>query len=181
MGCLAAAVLNAEYGDILPAVLAEIRTYDVVIWLHVAAVIVGFGATFGYAFFQAVAERTNPRAIPTVMRATGTADRFLVIPSVLVVFAAGVYLVLDGPFDWEDTFVSVGLAGWLVLFVLGLTFFPRFEKKLIELAERDIAAAGSGEVELSDEYWAASQRIALVGSLSGVIILAVAFFMIYKP
>lgn len=161
--------------------LAEIRSYDVVVWLHAAAVIVGFGATFGYAFFQAVAERTNPRAIPTVMRATGTADRFLVIPAILVVLAAGIYLVLDGPFDWEDAFVSVGLAGWLLLFVLALTFFSRYERKLIELAERDIAAAGSGEVELSDEYWAASKRIALVGSLSGIVVLVVTFFMIVKP
>ncbi len=160
---------------------AAIRFYDVVVWIHVAAVIVGFGATFGYAFFQAAAERHNPRAVPTVMRGQGNVDKFLVIPSVLVIVAAGIYLVLDGPFDWEDTFVSVGIMAWLVLFLLGPLFFTRQKDKMIELAERDIAASKGGEVELSDEYWAASKRIAQVGSFAGILILAAAFFMIVKP
>lgn len=161
--------------------LGVIRFYDVVIWLHVAAVIVGFGATFAYPFFQAVAERTSPRSIPAVMRATHTADKFLVIPAMLVILGGGIYLVLDGPFDWGDTFVAVGLAGIIVLLIGALTFFARHEHKLIELAERDIAAAGDGEVELSDEYWAYSKRLALVGSLAGVLILIIAFFMVVKP
>jgi uncharacterized membrane protein len=162
-------------------VLSVIRFYDVMVWLHAAAVIVGFGATFGYAFFQGVAERTSPRSVPAVMRATRTSDRFLVIPAMLVVLGAGIYLVLEGPFDWSDTFVNVGLVGIVVLLALALVFFRNHEHKMIELAERDIAAAGDGEVELSDEYWAYSKRVALVGSMAGVIVLIVAFFMIVKP
>jgi uncharacterized membrane protein len=162
-------------------VLAAIRFYDVMVWLHVAAVIVGLGATFAFPFFQAVAERTSPRSVPAVVRAMGVMDRFLITPAVFVILGGGVYLVLEGPFDWDTTFVNVGLAGIVVLIVLGPAFFARHERKMLELAERDIAAAGSGEVQLSDEYMAYSRRYALVGSLAGVLILTIAFFMIVKP
>lgn len=158
-----------------------IRFYDVMVWLHVAAVIVGLGATFAFPFFQAVAERTAPRSVPAVARAMGIMDRFVITPAIFIILGTGIYLVLDGPFDWSATFVNVGLVGIIILIVLGPSFFARHERKMLELAERDIAAAGTGEVELSAEYRAYSRRYALVGSLAGVIILVIAFFMIVKP
>jgi uncharacterized membrane protein len=161
--------------------LASIEFYDVVLFLHAAAVLLAFGPTFGYAFFQGFAERFFPRSIPNVMRTFGTVDRFLVIPGMLVILAAGVYLVLEGPWDWEDTFVSVGLMGIIVLLVLQFAVLGRIERTLAELAERDIAASGSGNVELSDEYWAASKRSAIWGSLAGVLVLVILFFMVVKP
>jgi uncharacterized membrane protein len=166
----------------LPAVtLASIEFYDVVLFLHAAAVLRAFGPTFGYAFFQGFAERFFPRSIPNVMRTFGTVDRFLVIPGMLVILATGVYLVLEGPWDWEDTFVNVGLTGIIVLLVLQFAVLGRIERKLAELAERDIAASGSGDVELSDEYWAASKRSAIGGSVAGVVVLVILFFMVVKP
>jgi uncharacterized membrane protein len=161
--------------------LASIEFYDIVLFLHAAAVVLAFGPTFGYAFFQGFAERFFPRSIPNVMRTFGTVDRFLVIPGMLVILAAGVYLVLEGPWDWEDTFVSVGLAGIVVLLVLQFAVLGRMERTLAELAERDIAASGSGDVELSDEYWTASKRSAIWGSLAGVLVLVILFFMVVKP
>jgi uncharacterized membrane protein len=170
-------------GDSVRPVLipTAILFYDVVLFLHVAAVIVGLGATFAFPFFQGIAERTAPQSVPAVLRAMQVIDRFLVTPALFVILGAGIYLVLDGPFDWEDTFVNVGLVGIVVLIVLGPAFFTRHEHKLLELAERDVAAAGSGEVQLSEEYMAYSKRYALVGSLAGVLILVIAFFMITKP
>jgi uncharacterized membrane protein len=162
-------------------VLASIEFYDVVLFVHVAAVLLAFGPTFGYAFFQGFAERFFPRSIPNVMRTFGTVDRFLVIPGLLVILAAGVYLVLEGPWDWEDTFVSVGLTGIIVLLVLQFAVLGRIERTLAELAERDIAASGTGDVQLSDEYWAASKRSAIWGSLAGLIVLVTLFFMTVKP
>jgi uncharacterized membrane protein len=162
-------------------IVAAIEFYDVVVFLHVMAVVVGLGPTFAYGFFQAFAERNYPRSIPNVMRTFRTVDRFMVIPGMLVILAAGLYLVLDGPWDFEDTFVSVGLAVVLVLLVLQLAVFGSTERRLGELAERDIAASGSGDVELSDEYWAASRRSAQVGSLAGVLVLVALFFMVVKP
>jgi uncharacterized membrane protein len=161
--------------------IASIYFYDVVVFVHVAAVVLAFGPTFGYAFFQGIAERHAPRSVPNVMRAMGAVDKFLVTPGLLVLVAAGIYLVSDGPWDWSDSFVSVGLAVVVILFVMQFVFFRPTEHKLAELAERDISAAGSGDLELSDEYWAVSKRSAIGGSLAGVLVLVAIFFMTVKP
>jgi uncharacterized membrane protein len=161
--------------------IASIEFYDVVVFVHVAAVVLAFGPTFGYAFFQGVAERYFPRSIPNVMRAMRTIDRFLVIPGLLVILAAGIYLVLDGPWDFSDGFVGVGTAVVVLLLAFQFAFFGPTEHRLAALAERDIAAAGTADVELSDEYWAASKRSAIGGSLAGVLVLIAIFFMTVKP
>ena len=154
--------------------------YDVVKFVHVAAVVLAFGPTFGYALFQTVAERTNPRSIPTVVTAMQRIDRFMVIPGMIVILGAGLYLTIDR-WDFGFLFVTVGMVAILVLLVMAFTFFHSVERRLIELSERDIAASGSGEVELSEEYWAASKRSAIGGSLAGVIVLVAIFFMVVKP
>jgi uncharacterized membrane protein len=159
-----------------------ITFYLVVKFVHIAAVVFAFGPTFGYAFFQTVAERTNPRSLPSVVRAMQKVDRFLVTPGMVLILAAGIYLVAKSPaFDLGTLFVSVGMVAILVLFGMQHALFARWERRLIDLAERDIAAAGQGEVALSDDYWAVSKQTAIGGSLAGLIVLVTIFFMAVKP
>ena len=88
---------------------ADILFYDVMVFIHVIAVVVAFGATFAYPFFQAVVERVSPRSVPAMWRATHTASRYLVIPGSLVVLAAGIYLTVDR-WDFGDMFITVGMS-----------------------------------------------------------------------
>lgn len=160
--------------------MAAIQVYDVVLFVHVGAVVVALGATFAYPFFQAVVERVSPRSVPAMFRAMHTASRYLVTPGLFVVLAAGAYLTIDR-WDFAYLFVTVGLAIIAVLLVLGVAFFDRQEARLIELSERDVAAAGAGQVELSDEYWQVSRRFARIGMLASLLVLAALFFMTVKP
>ena len=161
-------------------VVGQVQFYDVVLFAHVTAVVVAFGATFAYPFFQAVVERTSPRSVPAMYRAMHTTSRYLVIPGSLIVLAAGVYLTIDR-WDFGYLFVTVGVAVVVIVIILGATFFDRHEVRAIELSERDVAAAGGGKVALSEEYWQVSRRIARVGMLASVLIVATVFFMVVKP
>ena len=161
-------------------VLADIRLYDAVLFVHIAAVVVSFGATFAYPFFQVGVERTAPRSVPPMLRAMHASSRYLVVPGSLVVLASGIYLTVDR-WDFGDLFVIAGLSIIVFLIVLGAAFFDRHERRAIELAERDIAAAGAGEVVLSDEYWQVSKRFARVGMAASLLILVAVFFMAVKP
>ncbi len=161
-------------------VVAAVEFYDVVLFVHITAVVVAFGATFSYPFFQAVVERVSPRSVPAMFRAMHTTDRYLVIPGSLVVLAAGIYMTIER-WDFGYLFITVGMSIVVVLIILGVTFFNRHETRAIELSERDIAAAGSGEVELSEEYWEVSKRIGRVGTSAGLLILVAVFFMAVKP
>jgi hypothetical protein len=146
----------------------------------VTAVVVSFGATFAYPFFQAVVERSSPRSVPAMFRAMHTTSRFLVVPGALVVLAAGIYLTIER-WDFGQLFVIVGLFVVVVVIILGATFFDRHESRAIELSQRDVAAAGAGDVVLSDEYWEVSKRITRVGMLASLLILVAVFFMVVKP
>ena len=162
------------------AVLGGIRLYDLVLFVHITAVVVAFGPTFAYPFFQTVVERVSPRSVPAMLQAMHTSSRYLVTPGLLVVLASGIYLTVDA-WDFGQRFVVVGLAVVVVLIVLGATFFDRHEARLIELSKRDVAATGAREVVLSADYWAVSKRFARVGIAASLLILLALFFMAVKP
>ncbi len=162
------------------AVIAKIQLYDLVLFVHITAVVVALGATFAYPFFQAGVERISPRSVPATLRAMHTTSRYLVTPGLLVVLASGIYLTI-ARWDFGQLFVIVGLSVVVLLIILGVAFFDRHEARAIKLAERDVAAAGMGEVELSAEYWELSKRFARVGIAASLLIVIAVFFMAVKP
>ena len=156
--------------------LATVTGYSVGLFIHILAVVLAFGPTFGYGFFVALADTQAPRAVPAVHRAVRMTNLFLVTPAMIIVLAAGIYLMADG--DWgNQSWITVGFIAIIVLFGLVHAFFNPRTKKAIELAERDLAAGG----ELSDEYRRTSAQMARVGQLAGLIVAVTIFFMVVKP
>jgi uncharacterized membrane protein len=151
--------------------------YKIALFLHILAVVLAFGPTFGYAFFFSVAPQ-HPRATPAILAGVQKVDRYLVNPGMVVVLLAGIYLLADEP-DWEtsDAFISVGFLAIIVLFGLQHAFFQPKVREAKELAERDLQ---SGDT-LSDEFTAVSERLGEVGTLAGLIVVVAIFFMAYKP
>lgn len=152
--------------------------YKIALFLHILAVVLAFGPTFGYAFFFSVAPQ-YPRATPAILAGVQKVDRYLVNPGMVVLLLAGIGLLSasDGAWDASDVFVSVGFAAILVLFGLQHGFFQPQVRKAKELAERDLQ---SGDT-LSSEFEAIGQRIGRVGTLAGIIVVVTIFFMTYKP
>ncbi|HEX4467582.1 MAG TPA: hypothetical protein VH025_10380, partial [Solirubrobacteraceae bacterium] len=64
-----------------------------------------------------------------------------------------------------------------VLGALGGMFFAPTEKKLAEISERDVSAAGDGEVVMSAEYETLAKRLGMVGAASSVLVLITIYFM----
>lgn len=159
-----------------------ITFYDVVLSIHIIAVVVGLGATYAYPIFGAVIGRAEPRAIPAYARAIQVSDRFLVTPAMIVILAAGIYLVSDSPiYEFSQFWVSATFAILIVIFAMaGLLFTPR-NNRLLELAERDIAAAGDGPVTMSPEFVTVQKQIALAGQIAGLLVLVAIFLMSAKP
>jgi hypothetical protein len=163
----------------LPRVIATaVQFYDVVTWLHVTAVVIGFGPTFAYAVFAITAQREGGVALPAVGRATIFWDRNVNTAAMIVILLTGIYMASDGPYDFATFFVSWGFVAILVL--LGLThgyFIPRTRRQ-VELAERDLAGP---ERKLSGEFETLTGQIARVGTLAGIIIILTIYVMTAKP
>jgi uncharacterized membrane protein len=152
--------------------------YEVVLAIHIIAVVVAFGVTFAYPIMFAVAARQDPRGLPLLHRIEYTIERMLVNPGLLLVVIAGVYLASKGHY-WSDFFVQWGLGAAVVIGALvGSVMIPT-SKRAEQIATRDLAAGGGGEtrVELSDEYRALVRRLTRVGTLLSVLVLVTIFFM----
>jgi Predicted integral membrane protein (DUF2269) len=156
--------------------LATITGYSVGLFVHVLAVVLAFGPTFGYALFFSVLPQF-PTATPALMAGVQKTDRYLVVPGTIVVLLAGIYLIVDGSWEESETFISVGFVAILALLGLQHGFFRPQTARARALAERDLE---SGD-QLSDEFTALSQRIGKVGSLAGLIVVVTIFFMVVKP
>jgi uncharacterized membrane protein len=154
-----------------------VTSYDVGLFVHIVAVVVGIGATYSYGMVLAYVERQAPKSVPSAYTALQRTDRFIVTPGLIVVLLAGLYLVNKGDISMGESWVVIGLVA--VIALLGLThayFAPRWRKG-IELAERDLKKGD----QLSDEFKANSRQIAIGGGVASLIVLVTIFFMVAKP
>jgi uncharacterized membrane protein len=153
-----------------------ITGYSVGLFIHILAVVLAFGPTFGYGFIFSVAPQ-YPRATPGLLAGVQRIDRYLVNPGMVVLLVAGIYLMSKGNWDASEGFITIGFIAIIALFGLQHGFFQPQTHKAKALAERDLEAGDS----LSDEFQAVSQRLGQVGGLAGLIVVVTIFFMVVKP
>jgi uncharacterized membrane protein len=153
-----------------------ITFYSVVLSVHIMAVVVAFGVSFAYPAFMPWARRTHPEAMPVIHELSGRLGRLVMSPAMVLVLVCGIYLASDADV-WSETWVSVPLLILIVIGGLGGMVFAPSERRLAELARRDLAGGG----ELSDEYDALFRRVAFFGAVTMALVLIAIFFMAAKP
>ncbi|MEA2315008.1 MAG: hypothetical protein QOI03_1700 [Solirubrobacteraceae bacterium] len=157
-----------------------VSLYDVILAVHITAVVAAFGVTFAYPVMFALAAKRDPRSLPLIYRIEYTVERVLVNPGLLLVLAAGIYLASDGH-HWSDFFVQWGIGAVLVIGgVVGAVMIPT-AKRAEAVALRDLASAGAELGELSAEHRALARRLAVVGTLLSALVVVTILFMAIKP
>jgi hypothetical protein len=162
-----------------PMPIAEVRFYDVALFFHIMGIILAFGPTYSYGVFFAMAGR-DPRALPAVARAVTAWNRLGTTGGIILAIITGLYLTED-LWSFGDFFVIWGMLAVIVLLGLVHGFFIPKTKRLGELAEADVAAAGGGEVTLSPETQDAARSLSTMGPVAGIIVLLTVYFMTAKP
>ena len=150
--------------------------YKFALFLHILAVVLAFGPTFGYAFFFSVAPQF-PRATPAILAGVQKFDRYLVSPGMIVLLVAGIYMLADGELGRQRGLHQRRLPGDHLPLCSASGLLQAQTRKARELAERDLKAGDT----LSDEFKALGERIGKVGGLAGLIVVVTIFFMAYKP
>jgi hypothetical protein len=154
--------------------------YQIVLAVHVMAVVLAFGVTFAYPIIFAVGARTDPRSLPVLHRVEYTIERWLINPGLLLVLLAGIYLASDRHL-WKEFFVQWGLAATIVIGALvGAIMIPT-AKRAEQLAARAVDAAGAGAVDPGEDYRDAVRRLSLLGGLMSALVLVTILFMVIKP
>ena len=150
--------------------------YGVVLAVHIMAVVVAFGVMFAYPAFIPWARRAHPQAMPVIHEVSVRVGRLVVSPAMVLVLVCGIYLASDAD-AWSEVWVSVPLLILIVIGALGGMVFAPSDRRLAELARRDLAAGG----ELSEEYDALFRRVAFFGYVTAALVLIAIFFMAAKP
>jgi uncharacterized membrane protein len=153
---------------------------DLVLAVHIIAVVVAFGATFAYPLIFSAAFKADPKVVPWLFSVTRRIDRYIVNPGLAVVLVAGIYLA-SHLHQWSSFYVQWGLGAVIVMGAgVGAYMIPR-EGKLVEVAERDLAAVGAGATAAaapwSDEFRNLQKQVAIGGAVLDLIVVVTIFLM----
>ena len=161
--------------------LTALTSYEFSLFLHITAAVVGFGATFAEAVMFPVAMNLDKRHLPYVHKLQLTLNQYFATPALVVVLATGFYQVAEGNWELGDFWLSAALLIVLVIGgLLGAYFIPA-DRKLGPMVEREIAAAGDGEVVLSEEYQRGARTEGVVGTITGILLVVAIYLMVDKP
>lgn len=155
--------------------------YTFALAVHIAAVVIAFGVTFAYPVMYAVGIRAEPRSMPGLHRIQDAVGKRVISPFLGLALIAGLYLA-GKLHSFSHFYVQWGLAVIIVLGALGGAYFAPRERRLAELAERDIAATderspATKSLEFSAEYNALRRQVFQVNLLANVLILLTIYFM----
>jgi hypothetical protein len=160
-------------------VLIAATFYDFVLTLHILAVVIAFGATFAYPVFLAAITKADPRALPSLYRAFHAVSQRVIMPGLALVVICGIYLA-SKLHVWSDFFVQWGIGVAIVIGAIeGMYLGPR-ERRLVEAADRDLAAAGDGPLTSGPEHQALARNIGAVGALMDLLVILTIFFMVAR-
>jgi uncharacterized membrane protein len=151
--------------------------YNVVLAVHIMAVVFAFGIILAYPVIVPWLRRHHPRAMPALHTLQKRMVRTVIVPGMVVVLVAGIYLASDAD-AWSETWVTIPLLILLILGGMGGMFFTPTERRLGELAQRDLDAEGQ---KLSAEYDAVLARWQQVANIAALLVLVAIFFMTAKP
>jgi hypothetical protein len=158
-------------------VLVAVAFYEVVLALHIIAVVFAFGATFAYPVLLGAVAKADARAMPALYRALHAISRRVIMPGVAAIVVFGIYLASHLHL-WDTFFVQWGIGVSIVIGAIeGMYLGPR-EKRLIEAADRDVAAAGGGEVTFGAEHDSLVRQVGGVGALMDLLVVITIFFMV---
>jgi MFS family permease len=155
--------------------------YQLSLVVHIAAVVVGLGATFAESLMFPVAMSLGARHLPYVHRLQLAINQRLASPALALILATGIYQAADGDWDFGSFWISAAFVIVIALGALNGAYFIPTDRRLGAMVEGEIAAAGTGEVTLSDDYQAQARREGIVGALAGVLVIVAIYLMVVKP
>lgn len=167
-------------------VIAGVAFFDVVLAVHIMAVVFAFGATLAYPVLLGVIGKADARALPALYKALHAISVRVIMPGLTVVLICGIYMASDHKL-WSEFFVQWGLGAVVVIGAVEGMFLSPNEKRLVAVADRDLAAApvrgqaGDGAVTFSAEHDTLVRRIGAIGATMDLLVLLTILFMAIQP
>lgn len=122
--------------------------YELLLLLHIVAVIVWLGSGLFIQILATRAERANDaEGLRRVAADSAALSEKLFIPASLATLIFGVLLVIEGPWTFDTLWIVLGLVGYLGTFLTGVLVMKPGSEKLAALMEREGMSA-QAEIEI---------------------------------
>jgi uncharacterized membrane protein len=154
-----------------------ISFYDLSVWVHVSAVVVGLGTTFVGAVSFPLAMRAGTRYLPYAHELQLVISQRITGPALGLIIVTGVYQTIDADWGFGSFWISATFAIVIVLGAMQGVYFTPTDRKLGAMATREVEATGS----VSEDYQRQARREALIGAIAGLLVIAAVFLMVTKP
>jgi uncharacterized membrane protein len=161
-----------------------ITNYDFSVFLHIAAVVVGFGVTFSESVMFPVAMKMSARHLPYVHRLQLVLNQFFAMPAIIIIAASGIYQMEEGNWGYGDFWVSATITILVIITLINVFFFIPTDRKLLPIIQKALADAGDRELGLHDlppEYQRWGRAEGIVGAVVGILLIGAIFLMTTKP
>lgn len=161
--------------------------YDLLLFLHIVAVVVGFGSVVLNGVYAARAKRAGGREGVAVSEANTFVSDKVAEPFIYAVFVLGILLVLVGDevWEWDQAWINISM----LLYIVGIALshavlrpaVKRYNAVSAQLAGAGPMPAAGGPPPEVAEVEALDKRIALVGTILNVLLAVIIFLMVFKP
>lgn len=148
--------------------------YELLLFVHVTAIVAWIGGAAMHLALVTLARRMNDRATQlTLLRYDDMLAARLYLPAAAVTLAAGIGLVLEGNWAWDQAWIVLGLVLFGAALVFGVLFFLPQGKRLHEAIEAHGADSSAVGTVIDRIYVGAWADLA--------ILVAAVFVMTTKP
>ena len=149
--------------------------YEFLLFVHIAAAVIWIGSGFLLMVLALRAERVDDEeGLKRILDDNAWLATHLFIPASLTVLAAGVLLTIDGPWEFDQLWVTLGLIGYLSTFVTGVAVLRPRGDRLAETIARDGG-------RMSATTMADARRLLALARIDYVTLFLVIAVMAIKP
>jgi uncharacterized membrane protein len=148
--------------------------YEILLFLHVAAVAIWIGSAFLFFVLFLHAKRSND---PLLAQRLGANVEWLAkrlfIPASLAVLLLGILLTIEGPWSFDQLWILLGLGGMAASFLVGVG--------VIEPTTKKMHAAIEAHGPIHSEVARQNRRLEALGLFDLVLLFSVVWDMVLKP
>lgn len=142
--------------------------------VHVAGAVVWVGGGFALMILALWAERRqDPAEMAQLARQAAFIGERVFAPVGMLVFLAGIAMVINLHWGWGTSWIVAGLVGYAITFLTGVLVLGPAAKRIGQLIETQGAEA--------EETQAAIRRILLVARVDEGVLLLIVALMVLKP
>jgi len=105
--------------------------YEFLLFVHIGAAMIWLGGAFTFQMYGLVVHRGgDPEEMARFAGRAGFVGERIFVPASLMVVIAGILMMLDGDWDWDQLWVIFALVTFAASFVVGLFVLTPIAKKI---------------------------------------------------